>query len=55
MEKKIRHNNLKKKKKHFNLSSALGTYKESVNPRLIKLLFVTRLTKWGFYNPLPRF
>ena len=26
-----------------------------VNPRLAKLFFVTRLTKGGCYNPLPRF
>ena len=27
----------------------------SFNPRLTKLFFVTRLTKGGCYNPLPRF
>ena len=26
-----------------------------LNPRLTKLFFVARLTKWGCYNPLPRF
>ena len=28
---------------------------DTINPRLTKLFFVTRLTKGGCYNPLPRF
>ena len=31
------------------------SHEDEFNPRLTKLLFVTRLTKGGCYNPLPRF